>query len=91
MNIHEMRANAATQLYTERKEEEIRKISNSLSLLGKTDLKDIKWVGPATVKDLISKGITTKEILKETKIVTLKKLITNPMSLKGVMKFLKTN
>jgi len=89
MNIHEMKANAVTQLYNERKEEQVRKINKELKTLSTTDLNDVKWLWPATLKTLIEGWITTKEDLKETWIDKIKSIVTNPMSLKGIINFLK--
>jgi len=83
-----MRANAVNQLYEWRKEEEIRKIDKSINSLEKTDLWEVKWLWPATIKTLIDKNIKTKAALKETKMEVIKKIITNPISLKWVVKFL---
>jgi len=52
-----------------------------------SNLWEIKGIGEATKTRLMEAGITSKEELKEKTEEEIKKIITNPLSLKGIIAF----
>lgn len=53
-----------------------------------SELLDIKWIWPWTVKDLRAAGITNVSELRAASEAELKEIIPNPLSLKGVLNFI---
>jgi hypothetical protein len=66
---------------------EVKKVEAFRGAVGESNLGDVKGIGAATKIKLMEAWITTKEELKELDEIKLKEIITNPLSLKGIIAF----
>ena len=70
---------------------EAKKIESFRGSVSESNLSDIKWVGEATKIRLMEAWIVTKEQLIEKSEEEIKEIITNPLSQKGIISFMKEN
>lgn len=76
--------NRASILKKEDRDDIIKNITRATNI-EKSDLLHIKWVWEATVKTLLENWITNWKELKEAGEEKIRKLITNPLSVKALL------
>jgi len=70
---------------------EVKKVESFQSSVNDSELWTIKWIWEATKTKLMEAWITTKEELLSKSEDEIKEIITNPLSLKGIIAFKKAN
>lgn len=63
---------------------EKQEVISELSEMNSSSLKEIKWIGNATIQLLYSKGICSLEQLKQKSKEELDEIITNPLTKKQI-------
>ena len=67
---------------------EVKKVEAFRTEVWTSDLSEVKGIGEATKVKLIEAGVVTQEQLKTLSEEQLKAIITNPLSLKGILNFI---
>lgn len=67
---------------------EVKKVEAFRWAVSESNLGDVKGIGAATKTKLMEAWINTKEDLKKMTEDELKEIITNPLSLKGILNFI---
>lgn len=71
-----------------KKEEKERKrlwiLTNQIEEVETTNLNDIKWIWPSTIKTLLENGIKTIEDLEKVGMSKIKEIIKSPISIKAL-------
>lgn len=60
-------------------------------IVKESNLKEVKWIGDATIKILFDNGVTTKEELIALGVDKAREIIKSPLTLKNIESFIKEN
>lgn len=83
--------NRAKVLLNNKDKIEVSKLTGKIRTIENSDLLEIKGVGQSTVETLLENGIWTIEELREAGVEKIRSFGLNPLSLKGLEKFLDNN
>ena len=89
MNLSQIVANNRAWILSRKDKVNIAIIDSKINSIKETDLREVKWVGEATIKILLENWIRSKEDLKNADTDNLKRIITNFLSYRAIEKFLK--